>query len=60
VDKRFVVATCQNEDSRQGALMTALHNRHLHGLVQIFAEGVDLSAPLAESVKNTLFILLIV
>ena len=50
-DKRFVTSTCQTEDSRQEALITALHNRHLHGLVQLFAEGVDLSASLADSVS---------
>ncbi|GAV04230.1 hypothetical protein RvY_14541 [Ramazzottius varieornatus] len=50
VERRFVTPTCPTDDVRQEALMNALHNRHLHGLVQLFAEGVDLSASLADSV----------
>ncbi|OQV25135.1 Arf-GAP with SH3 domain, ANK repeat and PH domain-containing protein 1 [Hypsibius exemplaris] len=49
VEKRFVIPTCSTDSSRQEALRSSLHNRQLHGLVQLFAEGVDLAAPLVES-----------
>ncbi|XP_055328345.1 arfGAP with SH3 domain, ANK repeat and PH domain-containing protein-like isoform X2 [Paramacrobiotus metropolitanus] len=50
IDKRFVTPSCQSDEQRQENLMNALHNRYLHGLVQLFAEGQDLASPLAQSV----------
>ena len=52
IDKRFVNISCHSEESRQESLMNALHNRQLHGLVQLFAEGVDLAAPMSQSVSS--------
>uniref|UniRef100_A0A1B6J1N0 ArfGAP with SH3 domain, ANK repeat and PH domain-containing protein n=1 Tax=Homalodisca liturata TaxID=320908 RepID=A0A1B6J1N0_9HEMI len=49
LEKRFVLRTCTDEHELLSDLEHAVNNNNLHHLLQVFAEGVDLSAPLPSS-----------
>lgn len=49
VDKRYVLRTCSNERDLLCDLEHAVNGRQLSHLLQAFAEGADLSAPLPSS-----------
>ncbi|XP_046382954.1 arfGAP with SH3 domain, ANK repeat and PH domain-containing protein [Ischnura elegans] len=49
VDKRYVLRTCSNEHDLLCELEQAVNSRQLSHLLQAFAEGADLSAPLPSS-----------
>lgn len=51
VDKRYVMNTCTDERDLLSDLEHAVNNRDLQQLLQVFAENVDLAAPLPTSVK---------
>lgn len=52
VDKRYVMSTCADERDLLSDLEHAVNNRDLQQLLQVFAENVDLAAPLPTSVKT--------
>ncbi|XP_049952207.1 arfGAP with SH3 domain, ANK repeat and PH domain-containing protein isoform X6 [Schistocerca serialis cubense] len=49
VEKKFVERTCSDECDLLSELEHAVNNKSLYNLLQVFAEGVDLSAPLPSS-----------
>ncbi|KOC60334.1 Arf-GAP with SH3 domain, ANK repeat and PH domain-containing protein 1, partial [Habropoda laboriosa] len=49
VDKRYVMNTCADERDLLSDLEHAVNNRDLQQLLQVYAENVDLSAPLPTS-----------
>ncbi|XP_060820026.1 arfGAP with SH3 domain, ANK repeat and PH domain-containing protein isoform X8 [Bombus pascuorum] len=49
VDKRYVMNTCADERDLLSDLEHAVNNRDLQQLVQVYAENVDLAAPLPTS-----------
>ncbi|XP_015438587.1 PREDICTED: arf-GAP with SH3 domain, ANK repeat and PH domain-containing protein 2 isoform X3 [Dufourea novaeangliae] len=49
VDKRYVMDTCADERDLLSDLEHAVNNRDLQQLLQVFAENVDLAAPLPTS-----------
>ncbi|XP_066589366.1 arfGAP with SH3 domain, ANK repeat and PH domain-containing protein [Prorops nasuta] len=49
VDKRYVMSTCADEHDLLSDLEHAVNNRDLQQLLQVFAENVDLAAPLPTS-----------
>ncbi|XP_054266404.1 arfGAP with SH3 domain, ANK repeat and PH domain-containing protein-like isoform X2 [Macrosteles quadrilineatus] len=49
LEKRFVKKTCSDEHELLSDLEHAVKNNHLRNLLQVFAEGADLSAPLPSS-----------
>nr|XP_034189542.1 arfGAP with SH3 domain, ANK repeat and PH domain-containing protein isoform X2 [Osmia lignaria] len=49
VDKRYVMNTCADERDLLSDLEHAVNNRDLQQLLQVFAENVDLAAPLPTS-----------
>ncbi|XP_046429284.1 arfGAP with SH3 domain, ANK repeat and PH domain-containing protein isoform X2 [Neodiprion fabricii] len=49
VEKRYVMSTCADERDLLSDLEHAVNNRDLQQLLQVFAENVDLSAPLPTS-----------
>lgn len=50
VDKKFALQTCADERDLLSDLDHAVNNKNLYHLLQVFAEGVDLGAPLPTSV----------
>lgn len=50
VDKKYVQRTCSDEHELLNDLEQAVNNKDLYHLLQVFAEGADLSAPLPTSV----------
>lgn len=52
VDKRYAMKTCQKESEKLIELEEAVNNGDLNLLLQVFAENVDLSAPLPSSVST--------
>lgn len=50
VEKRFARRTCQTDEEKLYELEEAVNNGDLDTLLQAFAENVDLSAPLLNSV----------
>ncbi|KAG8226409.1 hypothetical protein J437_LFUL012505 [Ladona fulva] len=53
VDKRYVLRTCSNERDLLCDLEHAVNARQLSQLLQAFAEGADLCAPLPSSLPKT-------
>lgn len=51
VDKRYVMNTCADERDLLSDLEHAVNNRDLQQLLQVYAENVDLAAPLPTSVR---------
>ncbi|XP_078038740.1 arfGAP domain of ASAP isoform X2 [Augochlora pura] len=49
VDKRYVMSTCADERDLLSDLEHAVNNRDLQQLLQVYAENVDLAAPLPTS-----------
>ncbi|EZA47681.1 arfGAP with SH3 domain, ANK repeat and PH domain-containing protein isoform X2 [Ooceraea biroi] len=49
VDKRYVLNTCADERDLLSDLEHAVNNHDLHHLLQVYAENVDLAAPLPTS-----------
>lgn len=49
VEKKYVERTCADERDLLSDLMHAVNNKNLYHLLQVFAEGVDLCAPLPAS-----------
>ncbi|XP_020711402.1 arfGAP with SH3 domain, ANK repeat and PH domain-containing protein isoform X2 [Athalia rosae] len=49
VEKRYVMSTCADERDLLSDLEHAVNNRDLQQLLQVFAENVDLAAPLPTS-----------
>ncbi|CAH0385238.1 unnamed protein product [Bemisia tabaci] len=49
VDKKYVQRTCSDEHELLNDLEQAVNNKDLYHLLQVFAEGADLSAPLPTS-----------
>ncbi|XP_021931244.1 arfGAP with SH3 domain, ANK repeat and PH domain-containing protein isoform X2 [Zootermopsis nevadensis] len=49
VEKKFASHTCSDERDLLSDLEHAVNNKNLYHLLQVFAEGVDLSAPLPTS-----------
>lgn len=52
VDKRYVMNTCADERDLLSDLEHAVNNRDLQQLLQVYAENVDLAAPLPTSVGH--------
>lgn len=50
IDKKFAVQTCADERDLLSDLEHAVNNKNLYHLLQVYAEGVDLGAPLPTSV----------
>lgn len=50
MDKRYVMNTCADERDLLSDLEHAVNNRDLQQLLQVYAENVDLAAPLPTSV----------
>jgi hypothetical protein len=55
VEKKFASHTCADERDLLSDLEHAVNNKNLYHLLEVFAEGVDLSAPLPTSVSSILF-----
>lgn len=55
VDKKYAMTTCSDEHDLLSDLEHAVNNKNLYHLLQVFAEGVDLGAPLPSSVTTILF-----
>lgn len=51
VEKRYVMNTCADERDLLSDLEHAVNNRDLQQLLQVYAENVDLAAPLPTSVR---------
>lgn len=51
VEKKFASQTCADERDLLSDLEHAVNNKNLYHLLEVFAEGVDLSAPLPTSVS---------
>lgn len=49
VDKKFSIRSCTDEKDLLSDLEHAVNNKNLYNLLQVFAEGVDFSAPLPSS-----------
>lgn len=49
VDKKYAMTTCSDEHDLLSDLEHAVNNKNLYHLLQVFAEGVDLGAPLPSS-----------
>lgn len=49
VDKKYALQTCADEHDLLSDLEHAVNNKNLYHLLQVFAEGVDLGAPLPTS-----------
>ncbi|XP_075237348.1 arfGAP domain of ASAP isoform X2 [Lycorma delicatula] len=49
VDKKYALQTCADEHELLSDLDHAVNNKNLYHLLQVFAEGVDLGAPLPSS-----------
>ncbi|RZF46981.1 hypothetical protein LSTR_LSTR011844 [Laodelphax striatellus] len=49
VDKKYALQTCADEHDLMSDLEHAVNNKNLYHLLQVFAEGVDLSQPLPTS-----------
>ena len=54
VEKKFASHTCADERDLLSDLEHAVNNKNLYHLLEVFAEGVDLSAPLPSSVSSVL------
>lgn len=54
VDKKFAVRSLNDERELLDELEHAVSNKNLYYLLEVFAEGVDLSAPLPSSVSTQL------
>jgi hypothetical protein len=52
VEKKFASQTCADERDLLSDLEHAVNNKNLYHLLEVFAEGVDLSAPLPTSVST--------
>jgi hypothetical protein len=52
VEKKFASHTCADERDLLSDLEHAVNNKNLYHLLQVFAEGVDISAPLPTSVSR--------
>jgi hypothetical protein len=52
VEKKFASHTCADERDLLSDLEHAVNNKNLYHLLEVFAEGVDLSAPLPTSVST--------
>lgn len=51
VDHKFVRRLCRDEHDLLSELEHAVNNKSLHHLLQVYAEGVDLTAELPTSVS---------
>lgn len=51
MEKRYVMNTCADERDLLSDLEHAVNNRDLQQLLQVYAENVDLAAPLPTSVR---------
>lgn len=56
VEKRYVEKRCENDHEKLCYLEDAINTGNLTLLLQVFAENVDLTAPLPSSVIKTLHI----
>ncbi|XP_023234125.1 arfGAP with SH3 domain, ANK repeat and PH domain-containing protein-like isoform X3 [Centruroides sculpturatus] len=56
VEHKFALRTCSDESDLKSDLEHAILSRHLHQLLQAFAEGVDLTSVLPGSVSICCFI----
>ena len=54
VDKKYVMNTCADDKDLLSDLEHAVNNRDLPQLLQVYAEHVDLAAPLPTSVSSFL------
>jgi hypothetical protein len=54
VEKKFASQSCADERDLLSDLEHAVNNNNLYHLLEVFAEGVDLSAPLPTSVSSLL------
>lgn len=54
VDHKFVRRLCRDEHDLLSELEHAVNNKSLHHLLQVYAEGVDLTAELPTSVSRHL------
>jgi hypothetical protein len=52
VEKKFSSHSCADERDLLSDLEHAVNNKNLYHLLEVFAEGVDLSAPLPSSVSS--------
>ena len=54
VEKKFASRTCADERDLLSDLEHSVNNKNLYHLLEVFAEGVDLSSPLPSSVSSVL------
>lgn len=54
MEKKYAVISCADEKDLLSDLEHAVNNKNLYNLLQVFAEGVDLSASLPSSVGSAL------
>jgi len=55
VEKKFASRTCADERDLLSDLEHAVNNKNLYHLLEVFAEGVNLSASLPSSVSSVLY-----
>lgn len=59
VDHKFIKRYCRDEKELVTELENAIKNQNIHQLLQVFAEGVDLTAELPCSVIFVFIILIL-
>ena len=52
MEKKYASRTCADERDLLSDLEHAVNNKNLYHLLEVFAEGVDLSSPLPSSVSS--------